>query len=29
MGGGGCSMHGDMRNAYEILVVNSEGKRPD
>jgi hypothetical protein len=23
-----CSMYGEMRNAYKILVTNSEGKRP-
>jgi len=26
--GGTCSMHGEMRNAYEILVGKPEGKRP-
>jgi hypothetical protein len=25
---GSCSMHGEMRNAYIILVGKPEGKRP-
>jgi hypothetical protein len=25
--GGACSVHRDMRNAYDIFVVKSEGKR--
>jgi hypothetical protein len=23
-----CSMHGEMKNTFEILVTNPEGKRP-
>jgi hypothetical protein len=23
-----CSMHGENRNVYSVLVVRSEGKRP-
>jgi hypothetical protein len=26
--GGACSMHGEMRNAYRILVGRPERKRP-
>jgi hypothetical protein len=26
--GGACSMHGDKRNVYEVLVGKPEGKRP-
>jgi hypothetical protein len=26
--GGACSMYGEMRNAYKILVGKPEGKRP-
>jgi hypothetical protein len=26
--GGVCSMHGEKRNAYRILVGNPEGKSP-
>jgi hypothetical protein len=26
--GGACNVHGEMRNAYKILVGKPEGKRP-
>jgi hypothetical protein len=26
--GGACGTHGDMRDAYETLVKECEGKRP-
>jgi hypothetical protein len=26
--GGVCSTHGEMRNAYKVLVGKPEGKRP-
>jgi hypothetical protein len=26
--GGACSMHGEMRNAFKIMVGKPEGKRP-
>jgi len=26
--GGTCSTHGKVRNAYEILIRNLQGKRP-
>jgi hypothetical protein len=26
--GGACSVHGEMKNAYKILVGKPDGKRP-